>query len=44
MTQAEMEDLYLERPSLKHKEQYEAMMNEWEAYGGRLNPGGIATL
>ena len=22
-----MEDLYLERPSFKHKEQYESMMN-----------------
>ena len=32
-----MEDLYLERPSFKHKEQYESMMNEWETYGGRLN-------
>ena len=36
-----MEDLYLERPSFKHKEQYESMMNEWETYGGRLNPGAL---
>lgn len=35
------ENLRLERPSLKHKEQYEAMMDEWETYGGRLNPGAL---
>lgn len=36
-----MEDLILVRPSFEHKLQYEAMMDEWEAYGGRLNPGAL---
>lgn len=36
-----MEQLKLERPSIKHAQQYEAMMDEWEAYGGRLNPGAL---
>ena len=34
-----MEELRLVRPSSEHKEQYEEMMEEWEAFGGRLNPG-----
>ena len=26
---------------LEHKKEYEEMMDEWEAFGGRLNPGAI---
>lgn len=36
-----MEELRLIRPSSEHKQQYEAMMDEWEAFGGRLNPGAL---
>lgn len=36
-----MEDLYLVRPSYEHEEQYNTMMDEWEACGGRLNPGAL---
>lgn len=36
-----MEELRLVRPSEEHKSQYEAMMDEWEAFGGRLNPGAL---
>ena len=36
-----MEGLRLERPTPGHKARYEAMMEEWEGYGGRLNPGAI---
>lgn len=36
-----MEELRLVRPSLEHKKQYEEMMDEWEAFGGRLNPGAL---
>lgn len=36
-----MEELRLVRPSLEHKQQYEEMMDEWEAFGGRLNPGAL---
>lgn len=36
-----MENLYLVQPSLEHKQQYEEMMNEWEAFGGRINPGAL---
>lgn len=36
-----MEELRLVRPSLAHKKQYEEMMDEWEAFGGRLNPGAL---
>ena len=28
-------------PSIDHKKQYEEMMDEWEAFGGRINPGAI---
>lgn len=28
-------------PSMLHKRQYEEMMDEWEAFGGRINPGAI---
>lgn len=31
----------LVHPSLLHKRQYEEMMDEWEAFGGRINPGAI---
>ena len=36
-----MEELILVKPSLKHQAEYEKMMDEWEAYGGRLNPGAL---
>ena len=36
-----MEELRLVRPSEEHKLQYEAMMDEWETFGGRLNPGAL---
>ena len=36
-----MSGLKLVRPSLEHKFMYEAMMDEWEAFGGRLNPGAL---
>lgn len=36
-----MEELKLVRPSEEHKLQYESMMDEWEAFGGRLNPGAL---
>ena len=36
-----MEELKLERPTQKHKLQYESMMDEWESFGGRLNPGAL---
>ena len=29
------------RPLAAHKLLYEAMMDEWEAFGGRINPGAI---
>ena len=31
----------LVHPSMLHKRQYEEMMDEWEAFGGRINPGAI---
>ena len=33
--------LFLEEPSMKHKEFYEDMMEEWEKFGGRLHPGAL---
>ncbi len=36
-----MEELRLVRPSIEHKLQYEEMMDEWESFGGRLNPGAL---
>ena len=36
-----MEEFKLERPSQEHKLQYESMMDEWESFGGRLNPGAL---
>jgi len=31
----------LVRPLENHREQYEEMMDEWESFGGRLNPGAL---
>ena len=36
-----MEELKLVRPLAEHKLQYESMMEEWETFGGRLNPGAL---
>ena len=36
-----MEKLRLERPTEEHKLYYEEMMDEWENFGGRLNPGAL---
>lgn len=36
-----MQELKLVRPSLEHKLLYEAMMDEWESFGGRINPGAL---
>ena len=36
-----MQELKLVRPLPEHKFLYEAMMDEWEAFGGRLNPGAL---
>ena len=36
-----MEQLKLVRPSIEYKQQYESMMEEWESFGGRLNPGAL---
>lgn len=36
-----MEELKLVRPSMEHRQQYEEMMDEWERFGGRLNPGAL---
>ena len=37
-----MEDLFLIQPANDHEAQYEAMMDEWEDYGGRINPGALS--
>ena len=37
-----MDELYLIQPSIEHRSQYEAMMDEWELFGGRLNPGALS--
>ena len=34
-------ELKLIHPSIEHKKQDEDMMDEWENYGGRLNPGAL---
>ncbi len=34
-------DIKLVEPSIEYKTQYENMMDEWETYGGRLNPGAL---
>lgn len=36
-----MEQLCLTRPAPEHRAQYEEMMDEWEHFGGRLNPGAL---
>jgi len=36
-----MEKLKLVHPAEEHKAEYEAMMDEWENYGGRLNPSAL---
>ena len=36
-----MEHLVLVRPDSLHKARYEEMMDEWERYGGRINPGAL---
>ncbi|MDR1330270.1 MAG: hypothetical protein LBK23_11795, partial [Oscillospiraceae bacterium] len=36
-----MGKLNLEIPKVKHKNEYEKMMSEWESYGGRINPGAL---
>ena len=36
-----MQQLKLVRPSIEYKHQYESMMEEWESFGGRLNPGAL---
>ena len=36
-----MNKLFLTKPLLKHKNEYEEMMDEWEKYGGRLHPGAL---
>lgn len=36
-----MEELKLIRPSMDHRQQYQEMMDEWESFGGRLNPGAL---
>ena len=41
MKENKTEELHLERPAPEHKARYEAMMEEWEGYGGRLNPGAL---
>jgi len=33
--------LRLEKPTPVHQVRYEAMMDEWEAQGGRINPGAL---
>ncbi len=35
------QEVQLVRPLPEHKYLYEAMMDEWEAFGGRINPGAI---
>ena len=36
-----MENLRLSKPLPAHKDEYERMMDEWEAFGGRLHPGAL---
>ena len=36
-----MQELKLVRPLPEHRLMCEAMMDEWEAFGGRMNPGAI---
>lgn len=36
-----MEQLRLVQPAMEHKARYEEMMDEWESFGGRLNPAAL---
>ena len=36
-----MENLRLVQPTMEHKDRYEEMMDEWENFGGRINPGAM---
>ena len=36
-----MEQLRLVQPTMEHKARFEEMMDEWEAFGGRINPGAM---
>lgn len=36
-----MEQLRLVQPATEHKSRYEEMMDEWENFGGRINPGAM---
>lgn len=36
-----MKQLRLVKPTIEHKTQYEEMMDEWENFGGRINPGAM---
>lgn len=36
-----MENLRLVQPTMEHKDRYEEMMDEWEYFGGRINPGAM---
>ncbi|MBO5177243.1 MAG: HAD-IIB family hydrolase [Lachnospiraceae bacterium] len=36
-----MDNLRLVQPVAEHKSRYEEMMDEWEAFGGRINPGAM---
>lgn len=36
-----MKQLRLVKPTIEHKARYEEMMDEWEAFGGRINPGAM---
>lgn len=36
-----MGDLCLVQPTMEHKALYEEMMDEWEEFGGRINPGAM---
>jgi len=36
-----MGNLCLVQPAMEHKERYEEMMDEWENFGGRINPGAM---
>lgn len=36
-----MEQLRLVEPTIEYKARYEEMMDEWECFGGRINPGAL---
>lgn len=39
-----MGELHLVQPTIEHKSRYEEMMDEWEGFGGRINPGAKAII